>query len=121
MLREPATTFEDFGNFFVSEPLDLREILRACAGLPSDVTDAEFTSVTERVLHQSLLADLLDPFTASSDDPGWDDRRRRRKTALTPYVGSVLLCVFIRLPGVHYTLEIDPELERVVHWEWQET
>lgn len=121
MLREQATAFEDFGTFFVSEPLDIRGILQECAGLPSDVANAELTSVTERVLNQPLLANLLDPFTANTDDPDWDDRRCRRKGALTPYVGSVLLCVFIRLPGVHYTIEIDPELERVVYWEWQET
>ena len=121
MLREQATAFEDFGTFFVSEPLDIRGILQECAGLPSDVANAELTSVTERVLNQPLLANLLDPFAASSEESGWEDRRCRRKGALTPYVGSVLLCVFIRLPGVHYTIEIDPELERVVHWEWQAT
>ena len=121
MLRKQANAVDQFADTFVSEPLDISAILQECTGLPGDVANAELTSVTERVLNQPLLANLLDPFTASNDDPGWDDRRCRRKIALTPYVGSVLLCVFIRLPGVHYTIEIDPELERVVHWEWQAT
>ena len=30
-----------------------------------------------------------------------------------------LICVFIRLPGVIYTIEIDPGTEEVIHWEWQ--
>lgn len=32
-----------------------------------------------------------------------------------------LVCVFFRLPGCHYTFEIDPESNTVVHWEWQPT
>jgi len=46
-------------------------------------------------------------------------RRQRRKKALMPYLDQRLVCVCIRLPGVIYTIEIGPETEKVVHWEWQ--
>ena len=89
--------------------------------LPAVVAEARFTSVVERVVDQGLL-DALTLDSACSDRANdWHGRSKRREDALSRYLGQVLICVFIRLPGVHYTIEIDPEIARVVHCEWQET
>lgn len=123
MLKEQqlATSSEDFSDFFASEPLAIRRIIQKCIKLPPDVATAEFTRVDERVLDQRLLSFLVSESASKSNDADWVARQQCRKEALSPYLDRVLICVFIRLPGIHYTIEIDPELERVVHWEWQTT
>ena len=35
------------------------------------------------------------------------------------FLDQRLTCVCIRLPGIVYTIEIDPRAEKVIHWEWQ--
>ena len=123
MLKEqrPATLSEDFSDFLVIEPLDIRTIIQECGEIPAGVTSAELTRIDERILDQRLLAFLISESASQSNDADWVVRQRRRKEALSPYLDRVLICVFIRLPGIHYTIEVDPELERVVHWEWQMT
>ncbi len=123
MLKEQrsATSSEDFSDFLVIEPLDIRAIIQKCVELPADVTSAELTRVDERIIDQRLLSFLISDSASQSNDADWVVRRRRRKEALSPYLDRVLICVFILLPGIHYTIEVDPELGRVVHWEWQTT
>ena len=87
--------------------------------MPPDVRRSELTRVDERILDQHLLSFLLSDSSAQDNDTAWADRVKRRKSVLTPYLNKVLICVFIKLPGIHYTIEIDPESERVVHLEWQ--
>jgi len=48
-------------------------------------------------------------------------RVKRRAKSLTPCLRLRLPCVFIRLPGPHYTVEIDPDNDKIVRWEWQHT
>ena len=43
----------------------------------------------------------------------------RIEQALHLYIGKMLACVYVRLPGVHYTIEVDVESCEVVYWEWQ--
>ena len=123
MLKEQhsATRADDNSEWQLSEILDLRTIIQDCPGLPDDVTSAKFTSVNHRILDQSLLSFLIKQSVPRGNDQEWSDRRQDRQEALSPYLGRVLIGVFIRLPGIHYTIEVDPELERVVHWEWQTT
>ena len=123
MLKEQrsATLSEDFSDFLVIEPLDIRAIIQGCIELPADVASAEFTCVDERIIDQRLLSFLISESASQGSDADWVVRQRRRKEALSPYLDRVLICVFILLPGIHYTIEVDPELERVVHWEWQTT
>lgn len=104
----------------VDELLNVRAILEACETLPAAVAGAEVSSVIERVVDRTLLDTLTGESANSNDSPDWPDRKKRRDKVLTRYLGRILVCVFIRLPGIHYTIEIDPELERVVHCEWQE-
>ena len=121
MLNEHGSTMrsEDNSDWHESETLDIRAIIQECVNLPLDVTNAKLTNINERVLDQRLLSFLVSQRAPQDSDPEWVVRRRNRKEALSPYLGRVLICVFIRLPGVHYTIELDPELQRVAHWEWQ--
>ena len=111
----PEATWE----LTIIEPIDVRSIIDAFDRLPPDVRRSELTRVDERILDQRLLSYLLSDSSAQDNDTAWADRVKRRKSALTPYLNKVLICVFIRLPGIHYTIEINPESERVVHLEWQ--
>ena len=121
MLKEQHSTIQadDNSEWRVNETLDLRSIIRDCPGLPPDVTSAKLTSINERILDQRLLSFLVTQSAPQDNDKECVDRRQNRQEALSPYLGRVLICVFIRLPHIHYTIEIDPELERVIHWEWQ--
>jgi len=94
-------------------------MLSACPGLPAVVASADFSFVSERVIDNGVLEELCGDSAYPSGTDDWLDRQKRRKKALSPYLDKPLTCVFIRLPGVHYTIEIDPELERVIYWEWQ--
>ena len=123
MLKEQrsATLSEDFSDYLESEPLDIRAIIQECVELPAGVTSAELTCVVERILDEQLFSFLIGDAASQCDEADWVIRRRRRKEALSPYLDKILISVFIHLPGMHYTIEVDPELERVVHWEWQTT
>ena len=118
--QRSATPSKDNSQWHASETLDIRAIIQECRELPPDVTRAESTRVDERVIDLRLLSFLVGQSAPERRDPGWLDRQSCRKDALSPYLGRVLICVFIRLPGIHYTIEVDPELQRVGHWEWQD-
>ncbi len=96
---------------------DLRSIMAASTKLPPSVVAAGFTNVYDRVLDDETIATITDPTSCQQDDV--DDRCRRRKKALAPYGGKRLVCVLISLPGVVYTVEIDPYLQKVIYWECQ--
>ena len=118
--QRSATLSEDNSQWHASETLDIRAIIQECSELPPDVTRAELTRVDERIIDRRLLSFLVGQSAPAHHESGWLVRQRCRKDALSPYLGRVLICVFIRLPGIHYTIEVDPELQRVVHWEWQD-
>ena len=123
MLKDQRSTIlsEDLSDHIESKHLDIRAIIQECDELPADVTSAELTCVVERILDQRLFSFLISESASRGDEADWIIRRRRRKEALSPYLDKILICVFIHLPGIHYTIEVDPELERVVHSEWQTT
>lgn len=104
----------------VAEPLDISAILSSCALLPVGVARARPTSVVERFVDQSLLNTLTSDASCPSTDANRNCLRERREKALKGYLGKVLTCVFIRLPGIHYTIEIDRQIGRVIHCEWQD-
>ena len=118
--QRSATPSEDSSQWHASETLDIRAIIQECRELPPDVTRAELTRIDERIIDQRLLSFLVGQSAPEHHDPEWLGRQSYRKDALSPYLGRVLICVFIRLPGIHYTIEVDPESQRVVHWEWQD-
>ncbi len=119
--QRSATLSEDPSDYFEGKSLDIRAIIQDCVELPTDVTNAEPTRVVERILDQQLFSFLISESASQSNDADWAIRQRRREEALSPYIDKILIGVFVHLPGVYYTIEVDPELERVVHWEWQTT
>ncbi len=121
MFKERRQDNYSNGNpaFEESTSLDLRSIVEESIDIPTWVLDADFSYVHERILDQKTISDLIKPSTSGTEASDWSKRCDRRKEALMPYLGKRLICVCIRLPGVLYTIEIDPEGEEVIHWEWQ--
>ena len=105
--------------FEVDRRLNLRSIVKVSIDLPTEVLDADFSHVHERILDQKTISDLLKPSALGTDNSDWSKRCHRRKEALMPYLNQRLICVCIRLPGVVHTIEIDPQAAKVIHWEWQ--
>jgi hypothetical protein len=91
--------------------------MAASSQLPATVIAAAFTKVYGRVLDDRTIAVITDPSSSAQEDA--DQRCQLRKKTLVPYKGRRLICVLISLPGVIYTVEIDPFLHRVIHWEFQ--
>lgn len=117
-LSRPDVTDVDIEDF---EPDDetVRTILAASGKLQSAVVAAEYSTVCDRILDGETLAALTDPARCPHDDAS--ERCELRRKALTPYFSKRLICVVINLPGVTYTIEIDPSLARVIHWEFAAT
>ena len=99
--------------------IDPIDAVRACEDLPVFVRNTKFSQVSERYLDAVLFSSIVSQHPSSIDDDDWDNRMQRRHDALLPYMNKMLICVFIRLPGVHYTIEVDAESSEVIHWEWQ--
>lgn len=97
----------------------LREVIVTHDALPEAVRSADFGYVESRILQ----ANVLDEITSQAPLPhlagDWSERLQRRRAALEPYLGRLLVCVLIRVPGTHYTIELDPDAREVVYWEWQ--
>jgi len=100
---------------------DLRSTIGKSIDLPAEVLGADFSQVHDRILDQEFFSVLIRPSTSDIETDDWRTRRRDREKALVPYLGKRLVCVCIQLPGIVYTIEIDPKVDKVVHWEWQST
>ena len=101
------------------DELALRNIINLIRELPSAVPQEPFAYVDRRVLSTSILESLTTQRKTQGSDADWAQTLQRRSTNLMPFIGQYLICVLIRLPGVHYTIEVEPCESRVVHWEWQ--
>ncbi len=97
----------------------LRALIKNCSAIPSEISEARFSSVVERKIDESLLRYLMENGDPDGGDEELTPETRRRLEALSPYLDRTLICVLIRLPGVIYTIEIDPTNDRIVYWEWQ--
>ena len=86
--------------------------------IPETVAVSEFTRVDERVFDEALFRILTDRHPSASISATSPRIIERRADALYPYIGRTLVCILISLPGVRYTVEIDPLEKKVVHWEW---
>ena len=101
-----------------TESVDIRSILSR-SDLPEKVRDAKVHYQTERLMD----ADLLEFLAFENQDQSSDDERSprllKRCAALSKHLDAYLVCLTIRLPGVLYTIEIDPDAQTIAHWEWQ--
>ena len=121
MFKELPQDIHSNGNLAFNEnrTLDLRSIVEESIDLPAAVLSGDFSHVHDRILDQKIISGLMNPTTSESETGDWSKRCHRRKKALMPYIDKRLICVCIRLPGVLYTIEIDPGADEVIHWEWQ--
>lgn len=94
-------------------------VVRASMQLPDFVRHAERRQIIERILDARLFRTLITQRPTGVSGKHWDERLKRRRIALQPYLGMRLACVFVRLPGVHYTVEVDVKSGEVAYWEWQ--
>ena len=99
--------------------IDPKDTIRAFDGLPQFVRHAKFGKVDERILGSKLFEMIISQRPVRAAEADWAGRLRRRHEALHPHIGKKLACAFVRLPGVHYTIEVDVEACEVVYWEWQ--
>ena len=98
---------------------DPRDTVRTCKALPDFVRRANFRQVNERILDAELFGAIVSQRSIGGPEEDWEERLSRRRKSLRPYIGRKLACVFVRLPGVHYTIEVDVKSCAVAHWEWQ--
>lgn len=89
------------------------------ADIPDSVKLAPFSRIAARTITQSVVETLTTKTLEDTSSAEWIHRIRLRRKALLSYVGRTLVCVFVKLPGIHYTLEIDPQIGQVVYWESQ--
>ena len=98
---------------------DCAAVIAGFDELPEEVRTARIARAEGRLLDRTLFAQLISQPSPPAMEVGWSSRILKREEALLPYVGKILFCVLIRLPGVQYTVEVDPAAKTVVHWEWQ--
>ena len=117
---EQQALFSEMGETWVQPEkgeCDLRTIIGSFAELPIEVRRAEFTRIEERSIDRKFLTSVITQPPPSTDHLDWKDRLVQREESLYPYIGKTLLCVFIRIPDSHYTVEVDPESKKVAYWE----
>lgn len=121
MLDGNASHFEQLQDDVEAraEHVDIRSILSR-SNLPEKVRAAKIHYQVERLLDADLLDFLTTGDQGQSSVGEQAPRLKKRREALSKHVGSYLVCLTIRLPGVLYTIEIDPNAREIVHWEWQE-
>ena len=112
----PAPTSPPLGPI---EDTDLRDIIRQRRDIPAEVADAVFSHVVRRELDYALFTTITTQSITGGADEEWEARLEKRRIALREHVGDELICVFVCLPRIHYTMEIDPLHRRLVYWEWQ--
>ena len=112
----PAPTSPPLGPI---EDTDLRDIIRQRRDIPAEVADATFSHVVRRELDYTLFTTITTQSITGGADEEWEARLEKRRIALREHVGDELICVFVCLPRIHYTMEIDPLHRRLVYWEWQ--
>ena len=98
---------------------DPTDAVRAFRELPDFVRHSKFRQVNKRILDANLFETIVSQRPIRADETDWVERLKRRHEALQPHIGKMLACVNVRLPGVHYTIEVDVESCEVVYWEWQ--
>ena len=121
ILQQPVVESKISDPSIESNDLELRTIIRQFDELPEVVRLSEFTDVYKRRLDQELMKTLLTQQRPPNCRCDWELHIQQRKKSLVRYRGKILYCVFIRLAGVHYTIEVDLKKKAVVHWEWQIT
>ena len=96
----------------------IRLAIASHASLPEELAHSRITYRESRTLTPDLLFEICTQFPLPGMEDEWQQRLKRRRTALRPHVGKTLLCAVVPQPGVLYTLEIDLIAPSIVYWEW---
>jgi len=102
-----------------SKLLRLHALVENCQDIPKLARETEIAYVDDRLFDTAQFLKITDSRDQDNSDDSLSTSIQRRIKSLTPFVGRRLVCMVIKLPGVRYTIEIDPSEERIVHWEWQ--
>lgn len=118
--RKAVARQSDTGIRLLDED-ELRLILRAHPKISSHISEAPFAHVSQRKITLEQYHDLTTQVCQGGDSDSWRARIDARRSRLASYVGRSLVCIFIRFPTAHFTVEIDPKSSAVVHFEGQAT
>ena len=121
MMFEGSAAYEsDFvGKNELVDSFGIESVLRD-SNLPQIVRTSPVSQMFERLIDANEISRLTELGPNEKDNAERIERLRIRREALTKHLGSSLTCVLVRLPGVLYTIEIDPINWSIVHWEWQQ-
>ncbi len=119
MFEDSAARQTDFdGNSELADSFGIESALRK-SNLPRFVKTLPISHTSERIMDANEILRLTELGFYEKDNAERIERLRIRREALKKHQGSTLTCVLIRLPGVLYTIEIDPVNWSIVHWESQ--
>lgn len=82
---------------------------------------AERIAVIERQIDQAFVSQLVTQPAPNVELVKWQARLQRRQKYIGPFAGRSLVCAFVRLARIHYTIEIDPGSGSIVYWEAQDS
>ena len=121
MMFEASAAHEtDFeGNSDLADNFGIQSALRN-SNLPQFVKTLPISQMFERFMDANEILRLTELGFNEKDNAECIEKLRIRREALRKHLGSTLTCVLIRLPGVLYTIEIDPVNWSIVHWELQQ-
>jgi hypothetical protein len=112
----PAANITDEG-LDESRTYALIETILSSSNLPPIVKEAPAFQIFKRRIDAYELDRLTQVNGPEEDDPAKTERLKIRRKALSAYLDCNLTCALIRIPGTIYTVEIDPDLMKVVYWE----
>jgi hypothetical protein len=87
--------------------------------LPALLRDraADVTNLEECRFDESYIEHLEEQIRLSPRGPQWAERLARRRAALLPFCGLMLLRGRVQVGDLDFAVEIDPRTQSVVHWE----
>ena len=107
------------GKNELADSFSIESVLRN-SNLPQFIKISPISQLFEHLIDASEISRLTELGPNEKDNAERIERLRIRREALKKYQGSSLICALIRLPGVLYTIEIDPVNWSIVHWESQQ-
>ena len=106
------------GKNELADSFSIESVLRN-SNLPQFIKISPIPQLFERLIDANEISRLTELGPNGKDNAERIERHSIRREALNKYLGSTLTCVLVRLPGVLYTIEIDPINCSISHGEWQ--
>ena len=106
----------DFEQILEETP-NIENVIRGYTKLPRLVRRTTISKYYERVIDDDELDRLTSVALVDCSKVEEVDRLMLRKRVLSSYLGRELVCAVINVPGLCYSIEVDPNASAVVHWE----